>query len=68
LKISVSTVLLSLKVAGGTTASNVSFAYFKAFNQLLGNLDLIEKIITGAADGNASKEITSGEYIYIYKP
>ncbi|XP_064397887.1 electrogenic aspartate/glutamate antiporter SLC25A13, mitochondrial-like [Halichondria panicea] len=52
-----------LSVAGGSPGSNVNFAYFKAFNQLLGNLDLMEKIVTTVTDGDQTKDITESQLL-----
>ena len=41
-----------VQVAGGSVGQQVSFPQFKAFNQLLGNLDIMEKIVHEAVKYN----------------
>ena len=50
----------SLQVAGGSPARQVSFAYFKAFNQFLGNLDIMEKIMHSATGSDPKVKVTQG--------
>ena len=38
----------------------VSYPYFKAFNQLLGNLDILKKVIEGAISENNVEKVTQG--------
>ena len=38
-----------MQVAGGSHTREVSYAYFKAFNQLLGNLDILQRVVVAAA-------------------
>ena len=40
--------MYTLQVVGGSVGQQVSFLQFKAFNQLLGNLDIMEKIVNEA--------------------
>jgi len=51
-----------LQVAGGSPARQVSYAYFKAFNQFLGNLDILEKVVHTATDSNPEKKVTQGAH------
>ena len=50
-----------LSVAGGSPARKVSYPYFKAFNQLLGNLDLLEHIVTSAVASDQTKPVTQDQ-------
>ena len=37
-----------MKVAGGSAGRRVSYPYFKAFNQMLGNMDLFRNVMEDA--------------------
>lgn len=52
-----------LSVAGGSPAREVSYGYFKAFNQLLGNLDILERIVDSAAGGRESSRVTQAQLL-----
>jgi hypothetical protein len=43
-----------LSVAGGGHTRNVSYPYFKGFNQFLGNLDILQKVVTVATRNTGS--------------
>jgi solute carrier family 25 aspartate/glutamate transporter 12/13 len=45
-------------VAGGSAGRKVSYPYFKAFNQMLGNLDLFKQIVQKVCDANPSGQTT----------
>ncbi|XP_065883416.1 electrogenic aspartate/glutamate antiporter SLC25A12, mitochondrial-like isoform X2 [Dysidea avara] len=47
-----------LSVAGGSVGQQISFPQFKAFNQLLGNLDIMEKIVHEAVKSNPNNTAT----------
>jgi solute carrier family 25 aspartate/glutamate transporter 12/13 len=47
-----------LTVAGGSAGRKVSYPYFKAFNQMLGNLDLFKQIVQKVCDANPSGQTT----------
>ena len=51
---------LYVQVIGGSVGQQVSFPRFKAFNQLLGNLDIMEKIVHEALKSNPNGSITKG--------
>ena len=40
----------------------VSYPYFKAFNQFLGNLDILGQIVEGAIKANKGSDVTQGKY------
>ena len=42
------------QVAGGGHTRNVSYPYFKGFNQFLGNLDILQKVVTVATRNTGS--------------
>ena len=52
--------MYTLQVVGGSVGQKVSFPQFKAFNQLLGNLDIMEKIVYEALKSNPSGYVTKG--------
>ena len=39
----------------------VSYPYFKAFNQMLGNLDILEQVVEHAVQTNKSSSVTQGK-------
>ena len=39
----------------------VSYPYFKAFNQLLGNLDILGQVVQAAVDKNGGSKVTQSE-------
>jgi solute carrier family 25 aspartate/glutamate transporter 12/13 len=43
-----------LSVAGGGHTRNVSYPYFKGFNQFLGNLDILQRVVTVATRNTGS--------------
>ncbi len=45
----------------------VSYPYFKAFNQLLGNLDILGQVVQTAVDKNEGSKVTQGEVIVKWK-
>ena len=47
--------MYTLQVVGGSVGQQVSFLQFKAFNQLLGNLDIMEKIVNETLKSNPKK-------------
>ena len=47
-----------MKVAGGSAGRRVSYPYFKAFNQMLGNMDLFRNVMEGACAEHG--QITQG--------
>ena len=49
-------------MAGGVTGRKVSYPYFKAFNQLLGNLDILGQVMDNAVSANKGGSVTQGEY------
>ena len=49
------------QVAGGSHAREVSYANFKAFNQFLGNLDIMERIVHSVAKSDPTAKITHGK-------
>ena len=51
--------MYTLQVVGGSVGQ-VSFPQFKAFNQLLGNLDIMEKIVNEALKSNPNGYVTKG--------
>ena len=51
---------INLQVAGGSHAREVSYANFKAFNQFLGNLDLMERIVHSVTKSDPTAKITHG--------
>ena len=52
--------VIYLQVVGGSVGQQVSFPQFKAFNQLLGNLDIMEKIVHEALKSNPNGYVTKG--------
>lgn len=52
-----------LSVAAGSSSKQVSYAYFKAFNQFLGNLDILEKIVEGATTKLESSKVTEAQLL-----
>ena len=49
------------QVAGGSHAREVSYANFKAFNQFLGNLDIMERIVRSVTKSDPTTKVTQGE-------
>ena len=58
--------MYTLQVVGGSVGQQVSFPQFKAFNQLLGNLDIMEKIINEALKSNPNGDVTKGVRVCAY--
>ncbi|XP_065920198.1 electrogenic aspartate/glutamate antiporter SLC25A12, mitochondrial-like isoform X4 [Dysidea avara] len=54
-----------LSVAGGSVGQQVSFPQFKAFNQLLGNLDIMEKIVHEAVKSNPNNTATKDKVMRV---
>ena len=52
--------MYTLQVVGGSVGQQVSFPRFKAFNQLLGNLDIMEKLVNEALKSNPNDYVTKG--------
>ena len=51
---------MCLQVVGGSVGQQVSFPEFKAFNQLLGNFDIMEKIVHETNKSNPNGYVTNG--------
>ena len=49
------------QVAGGSAGRRVSYAYFKAFNQMLGNLGLFRVVVQTVCDHNPQGRCTHGQ-------
>ena len=56
-----------LQVAGGSPARRVSYAYFEAFNQFLGNLDILKKVVNATTSSNPERKVTLGAYFMVSK-
>ena len=54
----------SPQVAGGSPARKVSYAYFKAFNQFLGNLNILERIVQATTSSDPERKVTQGEWVW----
>ncbi len=50
------------QVAGGSVGRKVSYPYFKAFNQLLGNLDILGQVVQSAVDKNKGSKVTQSKW------
>ena len=51
-------------MAGGSTGRKVSYPYFKAFNQMLGNLDLFRQLFQTSSEATSNHgQLTQGTYI-----
>ena len=48
----------SVQVAGGSHGQEVSYAYFKGFNQFLGNLDILRRVVNAAAKTGPATQST----------
>ena len=55
------TYLFLVQVAGGSVNREVTYPYFKAFNQFLGNLNILEKVVQGAVSSSHDTKATQGE-------
>ena len=51
-----------MQVAGGSHTREVSYAYFKAFNQLLGNLDILQRVVVAAAKNGPATQSKSCQF------
>ena len=50
-----------IQVAGGGHTREVSYAYFKGFNQFLGNLDILQRVVSVAAKNGSATHSKSGQ-------
>ena len=50
-------------MAGGSSGREVNYAHFKGFNQFLGNLDILERVVKSVTEGEMSQTATEGTYI-----
>ena len=48
-------------MAGGSAGRKVSYPYFKAFNQMLGNLELFRQVVQHVSESAPHGQITQGK-------